>query len=546
MTSKEEIEKMVAESKKQREKDEKSARDVCDLHIARLQQKDFSLASFLDDLRKLNKKSFGIAVEFLIRATQSFWLLLEKEDLRLFVEFVVASNWYLSEDSFHHSSVTSFFESVQLNKNGISALSEIYKRYAKENFKLGEQIAYELAKSQAGCSEIIEALKIEDVGIQHALLAALVNRHIRPPAYQRRDETEKSYIEVVRSFIFNQDERLSEIATIALHEAEKLTASEIIKMMKRGDSWHIQLGIQALPYLELSKPELSEISSLVVKALEHQRAEASNSALQGINHLAKQSPKLISNEILDALIVRKSSYPKEFFNTTTVVSALRETFKFNPRLPGEVLHKLCEIAYSSNTDIRNRAVFVAIALNKKEFLALVNEKKESNPVAAKAILNTVTGTLEIEQIANQISQTDPKDVQQNAANQISVLSKYYESGLSQAKVSFNWAIGMIIFSILSFIIAVFLFINNTDKTGTLIAGVGGALTQLIANTLLSIYKQTHTQVNNYIQQMNRIQDYLLANSFIESLDGEEKQKARYELIKSISSNNTSMAKNKEA
>jgi flagellar motor component MotA len=148
--------------------------------------------------------------------------------------------------------------------------------------------------------------------------------------------------------------------------------------------------------------------------------------------------------------------------------------------------------------------------------------------------------LESSQIVNQISETDPKDIQQNAANQINLLTKYYENGLSQAKASFNWAITMAIVGFIGYITAIILFINNIDKTGALVSTIGASLTQFLAGSLFWIYQKTLTQLNNYNSQMNNIQNYLLANSFIESLEGNAKELARMDLIKrvaNISENN---------
>ena len=163
--------------------------------------------------------------------------------------------------------------------------------------------------------------------------------------------------------------------------------------MQIGDAQRYTVGLESLKYLKVDYSKSRDLCSLVVKALEDKVIDVSNAALKGVSILSDRFSNVLIEEILDGLIVRKSGYPKEFFNTKIVTSALRETFKQNPRLPGETLHKLCEIAYSSNSEVRNRSVFVAIALNKKEFLALVNERREGNPSTAKAILNTVTGDL---------------------------------------------------------------------------------------------------------------------------------------------------------
>ncbi len=540
MENRKEMEIQLEEYRKQREEAKKFAVQFCQDHITRLEQKNFDINFFLADLKKFDEETFELAIGGLIRENKSFWQNLSESELKVFIEYVVTTSWFKKTNSFSDSQKRDFLSAASRNINAISVLSSIYKDTAKKNPEASKYIADQLAESENGRAELINILKIDDAEIQYLALVALANHCIMSgiePAYIKDDNP--LYINMIRGFVFHSNGRLSRIAVIALHEGELLNVDEIIKLMQLGGSQRTWVGLAATRYLRIESSKARELCSLVVKALEDNSIDVSNVAMEAIGRLSEKFHELLAEEILDALVVRKSGYPKEFFNTNIVTSALRETFKHNPRLPGGILHKLCDIAYTSNIEARNRAVFVAMALNKREFLALVNERRESNPSAAKAILNTVTGTLDTDQIANQISQTDPKDVQQNAANQITVLAKYYENGLLQAKASFNWAIAITIFSILSFIVAVLLFMNNTDKTGTIIATVGGTLTQLIAGTLLFIYRRTLMQLDNYTQQMNRIQNYLLANSFIESLDGDEKQRARVDLIKTVATGSNS-------
>ena len=137
-------------------------------------------------------------------------------------------------------------------------------------------------------------------------------------------------------------------------------------------------------------------------------------------------------------------------------------------------------------------------------------------------------------IASQISGTDPSDVQQNAANQIKLLAKYHESGLQQARTSFNWAIAL---SLLGFPLLIFAFYylltNQSENPTSFISAMASVLVEFIAGTLFYLYNQTRKQLTYYHQQMNQIQRFLLANSVAESLENPAKEASRIELIRAI-------------
>ena len=526
----------IEESRRKYEETKKVAADFCLGYFARFEQNQFNSASLIKDLENLDEDIYKEAIEFIIRAKKPFWISLSVAELKTFLEYLFTSKWFERErDSYYYQHYKrDLLESATLNQYGIEVLSDLYKHNKTIQSKAGGYIVNRLVHSQDGRAILLDFLKIDDAEIQYPALNALANHCVHPgfePVYLAEDA--HLYIDTIRSFLSHSNNDLSKVAIFTLHYGELLNTAETIALLQAKNTNRKLVGLQSLKYLKIDSSKAQQLCTLVVECLESDKLDISNAALKGLSYLSDKFSNLVAGEILDGLVVRKHNYPKEFFNTNTVISALREVFKKNQRLPGEVLHKLCRIAYTSNIDVRNRSVFVATALNKKEFLALVNEQRENNPSFAKSILNTVTGALDTDQIVNQISQTDPKDVQQNAANQITVPAKYYENGLSQAKTSFNWAIAITIFSIISFIVAVLLFMNNADKTGTVIAGLGGALTQLIAGTLLFIYRRTLIQLDNYTEQMSKVQNYLLANSFVESLDGEAKEQARMELIKTV-------------
>lgn len=520
----------MAEAQKKREQSWEQANIFCEECFSKIKQNSFNIGLFLDGLTKLDPEAFERVMNlFLAHENRFFWEALSIDELKPFLDMVFASKWF---KSFEYG--RDLFDVIARHKHGIEILSHFYKIGAKTESKLADYCARQLIESEKGRNNLVDILNSSDEQIKYTALIFLAeycvdsmyeNPRVNPDA--------KLYLGVLRKFLFHSHKDFRTIILNMLHKGQLLDLPEVIELLKNGDHSEKSIALKSLAYVEINTEKTVSLFPLLVESLEDENINISNIALEGIAHVSKKHSGLIADEIVNGLIIRTSNKPKEFFNSNLTVSALRETFKNNPRLSGQVLHKLCEVAYKSSNDVRNRAIFVAIAINKKEYIALVNENREQNPSIANAILNTVTGNLDSNQIASQISATDPKDIQQNAANQITLLAKYYENGLAQAKTSFAWAIAMTIISIIGFIVAVILFINSSDKTGTLIAAIGGALNQLLAGTLFFLYQKTLAQLSHYNQQMSKVQNYLLANSFIEALQGEKKEQARLDLIKSI-------------
>jgi len=64
--------------------------------------------------------------------------------------------------------------------------------------------------------------------------------------------------------------------------------------------------------------------------------------------------------------------------------------------------------------------------------------------------------------------------------------------------------------------------------------ISGALIEVISAINFYLYGKTSAQLASFHTRLDITQRFLLANSMCESLEGEFKQRARYELIKTVS------------
>jgi len=136
-----------------------------------------------------------------------------------------------------------------------------------------------------------------------------------------------------------------------------------------------------------------------------------------------------------------------------------------------------------------------------------------------------------------IAQADPSNIQEIAASQLQIGNSYYINMLRQSQQSFVWALIGGGIGIVFFIVAIFLFVfrqpTNLSYLGPLITALGGAVVEVIAGIMLSLYGRASNQAASYHVRLDRIQRFLVANSACESLEGDIKHTTRAEIIKNL-------------
>jgi hypothetical protein len=133
-----------------------------------------------------------------------------------------------------------------------------------------------------------------------------------------------------------------------------------------------------------------------------------------------------------------------------------------------------------------------------------------------------------------ISAADPSDVQRIAGSQLELLAGYHEIVLAQSRRSFFWALIGAGIGLLFFLAAVVFALLTSSTAGALIPLLSGAIVEVIAGIVFFLYGRAAIQLSSFHGRLETLQRYMLANSICESLDGEERTKARAALIQEIS------------
>jgi len=144
---------------------------------------------------------------------------------------------------------------------------------------------------------------------------------------------------------------------------------------------------------------------------------------------------------------------------------------------------------------------------------------------SQAVAETHTGKL--------VAGLDPTKIQEVAASQVVITDIYYKNILQHAQQLFRWALIAMGTGLVFFLIAVALLIFQQPVNGAMISLLSGTVIEAIAALNFYLYGRTLGQSRELHERLDRTQQYLLANSLCESLEGGLKHSTQIELIRAM-------------
>ena len=128
---------------------------------------------------------------------------------------------------------------------------------------------------------------------------------------------------------------------------------------------------------------------------------------------------------------------------------------------------------------------------------------------------------------------DPAKIQEVAASQVAISEMYYTTSLQHAQRLFRWALISVGVALIFFLVSVALQILQKPANGALISLASGGVLAAIALLNFWLYGRIFNQFRAFHERLDRTQQYLLANSICEHLQGEVKQATQIELIRAM-------------
>jgi hypothetical protein len=127
-------------------------------------------------------------------------------------------------------------------------------------------------------------------------------------------------------------------------------------------------------------------------------------------------------------------------------------------------------------------------------------------------------------------QMDPNGVHKVISPYLRMGISYYEDGRKQADKSFMWALIASGVGTLFFLLSLLLMIGSGYSSKSTISLIAGGIIQAISGLNFYLYAQTSRQLSSFHICLERVNRYIIANTFCDLLDDEHKHKMRSELI----------------
>lgn len=135
----------------------------------------------------------------------------------------------------------------------------------------------------------------------------------------------------------------------------------------------------------------------------------------------------------------------------------------------------------------------------------------------------------IESVAN----ADPGNIQQVAASQLALSNSYYQSVLSQARLSFLAAIVSAAVGLVFFVFAVIFAIMSHNPDPAYISALAGGIVEVISGLNFWLFGRAASQLDAFHVRLEQTQRYLLANSVSTGLPDDARAQVVSDLVRSM-------------
>ncbi len=155
------------------------------------------------------------------------------------------------------------------------------------------------------------------------------------------------------------------------------------------------------------------------------------------------------------------------------------------------------------------------------------ERLDKRNKSYQASLSSQNAEATIEMIA----EADPSDIKAIGVSALKLSTGYYNEPLKQSQQSFFlMRIAAVVFLLL-FVAAIVILILQKPAGFAYISMIGGTISAIFSGIFFLMYRHASDQALAYKPQVDRIQNFIMANSACETMDEERKQRNREELVR---------------
>ena len=127
--------------------------------------------------------------------------------------------------------------------------------------------------------------------------------------------------------------------------------------------------------------------------------------------------------------------------------------------------------------------------------------------------------------------SDKNDIYAAMMNNNNEINEYFTISKSQAKVSYLVSILSCLLGFLLFAISVYTALTKGDKEVIFLNAISGAITEVIAGTVLVVYIKSAKQLNHYYNALHENEKVLLAINLADRIGKDKKDEVYMEIIR---------------
>jgi hypothetical protein len=284
---------------------------------------------------------------------------------------------------------------VILGEIGSSSVPLLIKLLTKpQKYEIVRALAAQkIARINDGMKVLKELLREGDTdeGLRYAILEAFskiaILRNIEKEIEREELPADMQSKEIIQILISHSNDTSPIIRRLILSTLIETNTISIDQINKGVDDLDIEVRKLALDGLSRMNINLSNAATYV-KFLEDTNGKICEDAINSLspnNFRSEIDYEALANLIMELLIIRKTDRPATSFSPDICSKALKKIFVLAPHLYIPSLSQLCDLAYQNDNEIKKRSILVAIRINEREFVALVNEKSKNNKIAAREI-----------------------------------------------------------------------------------------------------------------------------------------------------------------
>jgi len=171
-----------------------------------------------------------------------------------------------------------------------------------------------------------------------------------------------------------------------------------------------------------------------------------------------------------------------------------------------------------------------------DYFARRDEIKKSyqvsrSPQYTDSIFSLFSQLIDTPATIEKIAQADPSDIKAIGVSALELSTGYYKNPLKQSEDSFLLMRVAALVCLALFIAAIFILLFQKPANIAYISMIGGAISAFFSGIFFLMYRHASNQALAYKPQVDKAQNFIMANSVCETMDEERKHRNREELIR---------------